>query len=194
MPKKDLALSALTLESWCPARDSNPHASRRQDLNLLRLPIPPAGPFVRYSGSRTGNEETRPPLPGERWPDSSPAMTRAAPLASGSPGLARRRRRSAHGFPPAGMTGGAKRPMPVSGPLEQEVQPRLDHQAISLAREQARQIALPLAAAVLDDEKRWMEIGRRIPEERLKDDVFGALDIELDGVDVRKPFVPDQVE
>lgn len=26
---------------WCAWRDSNPHTSRRQDLNLLRLPIPP---------------------------------------------------------------------------------------------------------------------------------------------------------
>ena len=28
---------------WCPWRDSNPHAVRRQDLNLVRLPIPPHG-------------------------------------------------------------------------------------------------------------------------------------------------------
>ena len=26
---------------WCGRRDSNPHTLRRQDLNLLRLPIPP---------------------------------------------------------------------------------------------------------------------------------------------------------
>lgn len=28
---------------WCPGRDSNPHAARRQNLNLLRLPISPPG-------------------------------------------------------------------------------------------------------------------------------------------------------
>jgi hypothetical protein len=33
---------------WCERRDSNPHALRRQNLNLVRLPIPPlsrAAPF-----------------------------------------------------------------------------------------------------------------------------------------------------
>jgi hypothetical protein len=28
---------------WCPERDSNPYASRRQYLKLVRLPIPPPG-------------------------------------------------------------------------------------------------------------------------------------------------------
>ena len=28
---------------WCPEEDSNLHASRRQNLNLVRLPIPPSG-------------------------------------------------------------------------------------------------------------------------------------------------------
>ena len=28
---------------WCPGRESNPHTLRRQDLNLLRLPISPPG-------------------------------------------------------------------------------------------------------------------------------------------------------
>lgn len=44
------------MAKWCPARDLNPHALRRQDLNLLRLPIPPAGPFRPYSRIAGGNE------------------------------------------------------------------------------------------------------------------------------------------
>ncbi len=46
----------LEVGQWCPARDSNPHTLRRQNLNLLRLPIPPAGPARRYSGIALGNE------------------------------------------------------------------------------------------------------------------------------------------
>ena len=33
--------SAARAKDWCGWRDSNPHTLRRQDLNLLRLPIPP---------------------------------------------------------------------------------------------------------------------------------------------------------
>ena len=29
------------ISPWCERRDSNPHALRRQNLNLVRLPIPP---------------------------------------------------------------------------------------------------------------------------------------------------------
>jgi hypothetical protein len=75
--------------------------------------------------------------------------------------------------------------------LEQEVQPRFDHQAIPFTGEHARQIALPLVAAVLDDEKGRVKIGRRVPEERFQDDVFGSFDIEFDRVDVCKAFFPD---
>ena len=33
----------LNLRKWCPEEDSNLHASRRQYLKLVRLPIPPSG-------------------------------------------------------------------------------------------------------------------------------------------------------
>ena len=33
--------TGLGLQGWCGRGDSNPHASRRQNLNLVRLPIPP---------------------------------------------------------------------------------------------------------------------------------------------------------
>ena len=35
---------------WCGRRDSNPHILRWQDLNLLRLPVPPR-PLTRTAGS-----------------------------------------------------------------------------------------------------------------------------------------------
>src|SRR6185295_4344903 len=31
---------------WCERRDSNPHALRRQNLNLVRLPIPPLSQHI----------------------------------------------------------------------------------------------------------------------------------------------------
>src|SRR5882762_7057497 len=40
---------------WCEGRDSNPHASRRQLLRLVRLPIPPPSP---PSGSRKSGKKT----------------------------------------------------------------------------------------------------------------------------------------
>jgi hypothetical protein len=33
--------------TWCPGRDSNPHTFRRQNLNLVRLPISPPGQAAR---------------------------------------------------------------------------------------------------------------------------------------------------
>ncbi len=38
-----LSYSRKILLSWCPRGDSNPHAVKRQDLNLVRLPISPRG-------------------------------------------------------------------------------------------------------------------------------------------------------
>src|SRR6266446_6035212 len=40
---------------WCEGRDSNPHASRRQLLRLVRLPIPPPSPlsWSPKSGKKT---------------------------------------------------------------------------------------------------------------------------------------------
>ena len=60
---------------WCPEEDSNLHASRRQYLKLVRLPIPPSGPSVaaggpqpvRAGGCRDGRARrqwrSRPPAP-----------------------------------------------------------------------------------------------------------------------------------
>src|SRR6266545_1238477 len=42
LPLQDLRF--LLSPSWCEGRDSNPHASRRQLLRLVRLPIPPPSP------------------------------------------------------------------------------------------------------------------------------------------------------
>ena len=36
---------------WCPLGDSNSHALRRQNLNLVRLPIPPKGHYSSSSNS-----------------------------------------------------------------------------------------------------------------------------------------------
>ena len=36
-----MATARLPRAAWCGRRDSNPHILRWQDLNLLRLPIPP---------------------------------------------------------------------------------------------------------------------------------------------------------
>jgi hypothetical protein len=41
--KRLSSLKALSLPRWCPGRDSNPHTFRRQNLNLVRLPISPPG-------------------------------------------------------------------------------------------------------------------------------------------------------
>ena len=42
--KKADALTRVCLWNfWCPGRDSNPHASRRYPLKIVRLPIPPPG-------------------------------------------------------------------------------------------------------------------------------------------------------
>jgi len=45
---------------WYAAGDSNPHALRRQDLNLLRLPISPAAQhhIQPINGKISGNEST----------------------------------------------------------------------------------------------------------------------------------------
>src|SRR5260221_2552279 len=42
LPLHDLRF--LLSPNWCEGRDSNPHASRRQLLRLVRLPIPPPSP------------------------------------------------------------------------------------------------------------------------------------------------------
>ena len=39
-----LFLDMFVIRFWCERRDSNPHAFRRQNLNLVRLPIPPLSP------------------------------------------------------------------------------------------------------------------------------------------------------
>ncbi len=38
---------------WCERRDSNPHAFRRQNLNLVRLPIPPLSQLIDCNIIRT---------------------------------------------------------------------------------------------------------------------------------------------
>lgn len=44
-PELDWVLEEITRSEmqWCPEEDSNLHASRRQYLKLVRLPIPPSG-------------------------------------------------------------------------------------------------------------------------------------------------------
>ncbi len=42
--------TANRCQSWCPEEDSNLHASRRQYLKLVRLPIPPSGLEPRHLG------------------------------------------------------------------------------------------------------------------------------------------------
>src|SRR3954447_22845117 len=77
--------------------------------------------------------------------------------------------------------------------LEDEVQPRLAQEPVAAGLEQGRQIDLPWPA-LLDDDQRRVERGGRIPEERLEDDVLGAFDVELDGVEMREPVLGDEVE
>ncbi len=38
----------INLEKMCGWRDSNPHASRRQILSLVRLPISPHPQYIHY--------------------------------------------------------------------------------------------------------------------------------------------------
>ena len=48
---------------WCERRDSNPHALRRQNLNLVRLPIPPLSRLsdcnIIVCASKAGNRSQR---------------------------------------------------------------------------------------------------------------------------------------
>src|SRR5699024_11260253 len=39
--KRDWSSDVCSSDLWCERRDSNSHTSRRQNLNLVRLPIPP---------------------------------------------------------------------------------------------------------------------------------------------------------
>ena len=43
----------LVKERWCGRRDLNSHTLRRQNLNLVRLPIPPLPLNGGYDGIRT---------------------------------------------------------------------------------------------------------------------------------------------
>ena len=56
------------------------------------------------------------------------------------------------------------------------------------------QVDLPLVRAVLDDEERGKERRGRLPQERLEDQVLGALDIELHGVDARDALAEGEIE
>ena len=40
-------MSSTGFSIWCERRDSNSHTSRRQNLNLVRLPIPPRSHFSK---------------------------------------------------------------------------------------------------------------------------------------------------
>jgi hypothetical protein len=61
------ALAVLVEESsavdfaWCGRRDSNPHASRRHPLKMVRLPVPPlphGGEVMILAGPRAAGKRT----------------------------------------------------------------------------------------------------------------------------------------
>src|SRR3954451_3000503 len=76
--------------------------------------------------------------------------------------------------------------------FEDVVQTRLGEQPVSMPREQGRQVDLPLRAAILNDQQRGMERLGRFSEEGFKDDVLGALDVELHGIDTLELLFPGQ--
>ena len=45
-------------DDWCGRRDLNPHAQRRQNLNLVRLPISPRPHYRQYRNGRGGQNRT----------------------------------------------------------------------------------------------------------------------------------------
>src|SRR4051794_29784063 len=67
--------------------------------------------------------------------------------------------------------------------FEDVVQARLGEHPVAVPCEKGGEIDLPLRAPVLDDQQRGMERLGRFPEEGFEDDVLGALDIELHGID-----------
>ena len=46
LPLGDTPTTDLQIDKWCGTRDLNPHTSRRQNLNLVRLPISPVPQMV----------------------------------------------------------------------------------------------------------------------------------------------------
>src|SRR3954453_9487502 len=86
---------------------------------------------------------------------------------------------------------------PLSRPcraFEDEVQARLAQLLVAVARKQRRQVDLPLAAALLEDEERRAQRLGGVAEEGLEDDVLGALDVELDRIDPRESLLLPEVE
>src|SRR5690349_13726078 len=72
------------LRYWCPRGDSNPHASRRYHLKVVRLPIPPPGQvcclyFVEPAGAGTSDFAGAPAAAGTSLLDFAGACGTSVP-------------------------------------------------------------------------------------------------------------------
>src|SRR5215218_7101782 len=93
---------------------------------------------------------------------------------------------SGTGLSPAGPPSGVLRP------LEHVVHARLGSHAVAVGGEEAEEVGLPFAAA--EDEERGIERLGGVAEERLEDQVLGAFDVDLDGVETVDALVADELE